>query len=52
MWGGLKHGHITAQPKPVFSRIELETELDNTTDDTKKASKKKERQKTQKVVEA
>ncbi|KAL8516284.1 hypothetical protein ACS0TY_014805 [Phlomoides rotata] len=50
-WGGLKQGHITAEPKPVFSKIELETELNNTTDDTKKASKKK-KQKTQKVVEA
>ncbi|KAH6810493.1 methionyl-tRNA synthetase / methionine-tRNA ligase / MetRS [Perilla frutescens var. frutescens] len=51
-WGGLKQGHVTAQPKPVFSRIELETELTNTTDDTKKTSKKKDKQKTQKAVEA
>ncbi|KAK4412386.1 Methionine--tRNA ligase, chloroplastic/mitochondrial [Sesamum alatum] len=51
-WGGLKAGHITAQPQPVFARIELETDLNNATSETKKASKKKERQKTQKVVEA
>ncbi|KAL2238303.1 UNVERIFIED_CONTAM: Methionine--tRNA ligase, chloroplastic/mitochondrial [Sesamum indicum] len=51
-WGGLKPGHITAQPKPVFARIELETDLNNATSETKKASKKKERQKTEKVVEA
>ncbi|XP_041994411.1 methionine--tRNA ligase, chloroplastic/mitochondrial-like isoform X3 [Salvia splendens] len=51
-WGGLKQGHVTAPPKPVFSRIDLETEPTNTTDDTKKTSKKKDKQKTQKVVEA
>ncbi|KAK6145292.1 hypothetical protein DH2020_022112 [Rehmannia glutinosa] len=51
-WGGLKHGHITAQPKPVFARIELEAESKDTGDETKKAIKKKERQMTQKVVEA
>ncbi|KAL0294905.1 UNVERIFIED_CONTAM: Methionine--tRNA ligase, chloroplastic/mitochondrial [Sesamum calycinum] len=51
-WGGLKFGHITTEPKPVFARIELETDSNNATSETKKASKKKERQKTQKVVEA
>ncbi|KAL0370683.1 UNVERIFIED_CONTAM: Methionine--tRNA ligase, chloroplastic/mitochondrial [Sesamum angustifolium] len=51
-WGGLKFGHITTEPKPVFARIELETDSNNATSEAKKASKKKERQKTQKVVEA
>ncbi|GFQ07326.1 methionine--tRNA ligase [Phtheirospermum japonicum] len=51
-WGGLKHGHVTAQPQPIFARIELETELIDDTSETKKVSKKKEKHKIQKVVEA
>ncbi|PIN15404.1 Methionyl-tRNA synthetase [Handroanthus impetiginosus] len=51
-WGGLKHGHVTAQPKPVFARIELETESKDATVEAKKPSTKKERQKSQRAVEA
>lgn len=53
-WGGLKQGHLTAQPQPVFARIELETKPNNTSDETKKVNQEEEKEmvKTQKVVEA
>ncbi|KAG8368882.1 hypothetical protein BUALT_Bualt15G0092800 [Buddleja alternifolia] len=51
-WGGLKHGQMVAEPKPIFARIELENELNNATEEVKKANKKKEKQKTPKAVEA
>ncbi|CAA0814162.1 methionyl-tRNA synthetase / methionine--tRNA ligase / MetRS (cpMetRS [Striga hermonthica] len=51
-WGGLKQGHVTALPKPVFARIELEADLKGDSSETKKASKKKEKQTAQKAVEA
>lgn len=51
-WGGLKQGHTTAQPKPIFIRIETETEVSNAKDEPKKASKKKEGQKAKQMVEA
>ncbi|XP_073040308.1 methionine--tRNA ligase, chloroplastic/mitochondrial-like isoform X1 [Primulina eburnea] len=51
-WGGLKQGHVTAEPKPVFARIELRTEENNVGGEFQKANKKMGRQKTRKVVEA
>ncbi|XP_059666231.1 methionine--tRNA ligase, chloroplastic/mitochondrial [Cornus florida] len=41
-WGGLKGGQVMAQPKPVFARIEDQTEAKDG-GETKKVSKKKER---------
>uniref|UniRef100_A0A5B6ZEA5 methionine--tRNA ligase n=1 Tax=Davidia involucrata TaxID=16924 RepID=A0A5B6ZEA5_DAVIN len=40
-WGGLKGGQVMAQPKPVFARIENQTEEDG--GEVRKVSKKKER---------
>ncbi|KAL3829090.1 hypothetical protein ACJIZ3_017892 [Penstemon smallii] len=51
-WGGLKHGQIMAQPKPVFARIELQTEVNNASDETKKPIKEMESQMTEKAVGA
>lgn len=51
-WGGLKQGHVTAEPKPVFARIELLTVENNVGGEFQKANKKMERQNTRKVVEA
>lgn len=51
-WGGLKKGHVTAEPKPIFAKIELLAEENNVGGEFQKANKKMERRKTQKVVEA
>nr|GMC59286.1 methionine--tRNA ligase, chloroplastic/mitochondrial [Ipomoea batatas] len=52
-WGGLKAGQVTAQPQPVFARIEDQSEQDGGSEATKKTSKKKEKTpKSKKVVEA
>ncbi|KAL6977336.1 Methionine--tRNA ligase, chloroplastic/mitochondrial [Sarracenia purpurea var. burkii] len=42
-WGGLKGGQITAQPKPVFARIETQKESEDEGEVRKKFNKKKER---------
>ncbi|KAA8539441.1 hypothetical protein F0562_026133 [Nyssa sinensis] len=41
-WGGLRGGQVMAQPKPVFARIENQTEGEDRREETK-AGKKKER---------
>ncbi|XP_048325687.2 methionine--tRNA ligase, chloroplastic/mitochondrial [Ziziphus jujuba] len=52
-WGGLKGGHVTSQPKPVFARIENQTEVGNGFEAAKKVTKRKEKlPQDQRVVEA
>ena len=52
-WGGLKGGQVMAQPKPVFARIENQTEAENGLQSAKKVVKRKEKSsQAQRAVEA
>ncbi|PON56583.1 Methionyl-tRNA synthetase [Parasponia andersonii] len=52
-WGGLKGGQAMAQPKPVFARIENQTEAENGVESAKKVVKRKEKSpQAQRAVEA
>lgn len=42
-WGGLKGGQVMAQPKPVFARIETQTEIEDKGTAVEKTVKKTKR---------
>ncbi|XP_028794575.1 LOW QUALITY PROTEIN: methionine--tRNA ligase, chloroplastic/mitochondrial-like [Neltuma alba] len=46
-WGGLKGGQVMAQPKPVFARIESQTEMEDKGTTAEKTVKKTKRKMTQ-----